>query len=131
MTRQGRVADYMSIGLITVTPDMDIHQAIKLLLKEKISGVPVLDELGELVGILTKKDCLKIAFSASYHQEWGGKVSDFMSHDVDSVDADTDIVEVAERFLESRFHRFPVMRNDRLVGVISRHDMLRSLEDLW
>jgi CBS domain-containing protein len=131
MTQLGSVNDYMSTELVIFTPDMDIHRAIKLLLEKRISGAPVLDDRGELVGMLTKKDCLKIAFSASYHQEWGGKVSDFMSREVDSVPAGTDIVEIAERFLNSRFHRFPVTQDDRLVGIISRHDVLRSLEDLW
>jgi CBS domain-containing protein len=131
MKQLGTVNDYMSSELVTFTPDMDIHRAIRLLLKGRISGAPVLDDQGGLVGILTKKDCLKIAFSASYHQEWGGNVSDFMSRDVQTVEADTDIVEVAERFLKSKFHRYPVMRSERLVGVISRHDVLRSLEDLW
>lgn len=131
MNQLGTVNDYMSDKLVTFTPDMDIHRAISLLLKERISGAPVVDDRTNLVGILTKKDCLKIAFGASYHQEWGGSVSHFMSRDVQTVDADADIVEVAERFLNSRFHRFPVMRNDRLVGVISRHDVLRALEDLW
>ncbi len=131
MTQLGTVHDYMSTELITFTPDMDIHRAIRRLLKERISGAPVLDDRGDLVGMLTKKDCLKIAFSASYHEEWGGSVSDFMSRDVESVRFDADMVEVAERFLNSRYHRFPVMRDDRLVGVISRHDVLRSLDDLW
>lgn len=127
----GSVHDYMSTKLITFTPDMDVHRAIKLLLKERISGAPVLDDRGGLVGMLTKKDCLTIAFSASYHQEWGGNVADFMSRDMESIEAGAYIVEVAERFLNTRLHRFPVMRDDRLVGVISRHDVLRSLEDLW
>ena len=131
MSRPDTVNDYMSTKLVTFAPDMDIHRAIRLLLEKRISGAPVVDAQGELVGVLTKKDCLNIAFSASYHQEWGGNVSDFMSRDVQTVDADTDIVDVAERFLKSKFHRFPVMRNQRLVGIISRHDVLRSLEDLW
>lgn len=131
MSRLGNANDYMSTELVTFTPDTDIHRAISLLLEKRISGAPVVNDRGELVGILTKKDCLKIAFSASYHKEWGGNVSDFMSRDVQTVDADTDIVEVAERFLKSKFHRYPVTRKARLVGIISRHDVLRSLEDLW
>jgi CBS domain-containing protein len=127
----GTAGDYMSVDLITFTPDMDIHRAIKLLLDKRISGAPVLDDGGAVVGILSKKDCLKVAFGASYHMEWGGKVAEFMSPDVQSVAADTDIIEVAELFLASRFRRFPVMRDGALVGVITRHDVLRALEDLW
>jgi CBS domain-containing protein len=131
MSRRSTASDYMSGDPVTFTPEMDIHRAIKALLEHHISGAPVLDGDGGLVGVLTKKDCLKIAFSASYHQEWGGRVAEFMSADVKTVEADTDIVEIAELFLNSRFRRFPVMRNGRVVGVISRHDVLRSLADLW
>ncbi len=121
----------MSTEVIRFTPEMDIHQAINKLLEKRISGAPVVDDRARLVGILTKKDCLKIAFNASYHQERGGRVADFMSHDVRTIAADMNIVEVAELFLSGAFRRFPVMANDRLVGVISRHDVLRALEDLW
>lgn len=131
MSPPDTVSDHMSTKLVTFTPDMDIHRAIKLLLKSRISGAPVVDDRGELVGVLTKKDCLKTAFSASYHKEWGGTVADFMSRDAQTVEADTDMVEVAERFLKSSFHRFPVMRNQRLVGIISRHDVLTALDALW
>lgn len=131
MNQSAIARDYMSSDLVTFTPDMDIHRAIKLLLQNRISGAPVMDNSGKLVGILSKKDCLKVAFSASYHQDWGGRVSDYMSHDVHTIDADTDIVKVAEIFLKSSYRRFPVMSNDRLVGQISRHDVLTALEQLW
>jgi CBS domain-containing protein len=124
-------SDYMSSKLITLTPETDIHRAVKILLKNRISGAPVLDERGRLVGVLSKKDCFKVAFGASYHKEWGGRVSDYMSRDVQTVDAATDIVEVAQIFLKGPYRRFPVMAEDRLVGQISRHDVLRALDDLW
>ncbi len=131
MSRSGLARDYMSTQLVLFTPEMDIHVAIKALLQNRISGAPVVDEDGKLVGVLTKKDCLKIAFSASYHQDWGGCVSELMSAEVETVQAETDIVEIAELFLNSRFHRFPVLQDGRMVGLISRHDVLRALEQLW
>ena len=127
----GTAGDYMTAEPITLTPDMDIHRAIKVLLDKRISGAPVLDSGGALVGVLSKKDCLKVAFSASYHMEWGGKVAEFMSTAVETVSADTDIVEIAELFLASRYRRYPVVRDGRLVGIITRHDVLRALDDLW
>ena len=131
MDQRFTTEQYMSSDLVTFSPAMDLHRAIRLLLKNRISGAPVVDSQGRLVGILTKKDCLKVAFSASYHQEWGGHVAQVMSREVQTVDAQSDVVEVAELFLNSRFRRFPVMKNGRLVGVISRHDVLRALDDLW
>ncbi len=125
------VDNYMSTRLVTFAPDFNLHRAIKMLLARGISGAPVVDAAGRLVGILTKRDCLKLAFSASYHKEWAGKVSEYMTRDVETVEAGTDIVEVAELFLAKPFHRFPVMQNDRLIGVITRHDILQALDKLW
>ncbi|MDH3475325.1 MAG: CBS domain-containing protein [Rhodospirillales bacterium] len=131
MSRSATAADYMSSKLITLAPDMDIHGAMRVLLSNRISGAPVIDAEGNLVGILSKKDCLKVAFDASYHKEWGGRVAEFMSREVQTVEAEMDVVEVAERFLKGPFRRFPVMSGSRLVGQISRHDVLRALDELW
>lgn len=131
MTKTTMVKDFMATDLVTVTPETDIHRAINIFLERQISGAPVIDGNGNLVGILTVKDCLKIAFSASYHQELGGHVSDFMSTDVETIESGIDIVEAAEMFLKGRHRRFPVVTQGRLVGLISRYDILRALEELW
>ena len=131
MSPSPKARDYMSTSLVTFTPDTDIHRAIGTLLGNRISGAPVVDERGRLVGILSSKDCLKVAFSASYYQEPGGTVSDYMSREVKTVDAAADIVEVAEMFVKGPFRRFPVMDNGKLVGVLSRHDILKAIKDLW
>ncbi len=129
--RSAKVKDFMTSDPVTLTPDMDIHRAIKILLEREISGAPVFDEQGGLIGILSIKDCLKVAFSASYHQDRGGRVSEFMSSKVQTIESDTDIVEAAELFLNARYRRFPVVTNGRLDGLISRYDVLRALEALW
>jgi CBS domain-containing protein len=129
--RSARVKDFMTADPVSLAPDMDIHRAMKILLEREISGAPVLDEQGGLVGILSIKDCLRVAFSASYHQEWGGRVSEFMSSEVQTIESDTDIIEAAELFLKVRYRRFPVLTNGRLVGLISRYDVLRALDALW
>jgi len=131
MNESTKVSNYMSKNLITLTPNMDIHRAVNTLLDNRISGAPVLDNRDELVGILTKKDCIKVAFSASYHKERGGSVSEFMSSNVKTVSVDANIVEVAERFLNYPYRSYPAMQDDRLVGIIARHDILRALERLW
>ena len=131
MNGNATARDYMKRRLVTFTSEMGIHQAIKLLLDKRVSGGPVLDEKGDIVGVLSIKDCLKIAFDASYHHEPGGKVEEFMSKDVETINAGTDIVEVADTFLKSRYRRFPVVEDGRLVGQVSRYDVLRALNDLW
>ncbi len=127
MTRT--VADIMATRLITVPSDMNIHEAIRILLDKRISGAPVVDENGALVGMLSKKDCLKIVFSSQYHDDWGGPVSDFMSAPVETLDPDLDLVSVAQAFLDSHFRRFPVVRDGRLVGQVSRYDILKVLAE--
>lgn len=131
MTDMPIIDDYMSTDIISVGPDMDIHKAINLLVDNRISGVPVVDDGGNLVGILSKKDCLKVAFSASYYQDLGGLVSDYMSADVETVDAGIGVIDMAERFLGGTYHRFPVISNGRLTGIISRHDILKAIEEQW
>ena len=117
----------MSTKLISLTPDMDILDASHLFLKHDISGAPVVDENGKLVGILTVRDCFKTTLDACYYSEFGGKVSEFMTTDVDTVSPDTSIPDIAEIFLHSRYRRFPVLEEGRLVGLISRKDVLRGL----
>ena len=125
MTRT--VSDIMATRLVTFTPDMNIHEAIRILLEKRFSGAPVVDADGTLVGMLSKKDCLKITFSTRYHDDWGGPVSDFMSSPVKTLDADLDLVSAAQFFLESHYRRFPVLSEGRLVGQISRYDILKAL----
>ena len=125
------VRDYMTRRLVTLSPGTEILQALNTLVQKDISGAPVVDESGILVGILTERDCMKAALNAAYHSEYGGVVADFMVSDVISVSPDEGIVALAERFLENRYHRYPVIENDRLVGVISRRDVVRALGGAW
>lgn len=121
------VSDIMATELVTFSPDTIIHKAIQVLLDKRLSGAPVVDGPDKLIGMLSKKDCLKVVLSSSYHQDWGGTVREFMSPDVVTLDADTDLVSAAEFFLGSNYRRFPVIRDGRLVGQISRADVLRAL----
>jgi len=124
------VRDFMARHLVTFNADMDVLDAIHELVHHRIAGAPVVDDHGELIGMLSELDCMKVALEASYYSERGGPVSDYMSADVETVDADMSIVDLAERFVDSRYRRFPVMKDQRLVGQISRRDVLRALEDL-
>ncbi len=131
MTGRPKVADYMATKLITLRAEMEINKAMMILLDGRLSGAPVVDAKGQLVGVLSKKDCLKAALNANYHQEWGGSVAAYMSTQVETLDANMELVQAAERFLASHFRRFPVMRNGRLIGQISRADVLRGLVANW
>ena len=131
MTERRRISDYMARDLVTLAPEMEINRAMHILLDRGISGAPVLDAQGWLVGVLSKKDCLRAAIQASYFRDWGGRVADYMSRDVATLDADLDIVEGANAFVASPYRRFPVLRDGRLVGQVSRADVLRAMSELW
>jgi CBS domain-containing protein len=131
MPKDASVKEYMSANVVTFSPTMDIHQAINQLIKKRISGAPVVDQTGNIVGMLSERDCMKIALTASYHGEAAGKVSEYMEPVPKTIEADASIVEVASMFLTEGLRRYPVMQDNRLVGQISRHDVLKALEKLW
>ena len=131
MTSRPTIADYMARDVATLPPGMEINHAVAVLLEKGYSGAPVVDGSGKLLGVLSMKDCLRAALNASYFQEWGGTVADYMSTTVETLDAELDIVEAAERFLDSQYRRFPVMSEGRLVGQISRADLLKALAEQW
>lgn len=124
------VKDYMARTLVTFKPDTDVLDAVHVLVTKRIAGAPVVDDEGNLLGMLSELDCMKVALDAGYHGNWGGPVSDFMSDGVKTVDAEMSIVDLAQVFVTSGFRRFPVMQDTRLVGQISRRDVLRALEYL-
>jgi CBS domain-containing protein len=125
------VKDYMTRRLTTVTPDMEIMQAVHTLIDKNITGAPVVDEDGRLIGILTQKDCMKVVLNAAYHSEIGGLVGDFMSTNITSLAPDMSLIEAAQKFLDQNYHRYPVLDDGALVGLLSRRDILRAMEDAW
>lgn len=125
------VRGYMTRRVITLSPGTEILKALLVLAENDIAGAPVLDAYGTLVGILTEKDCIKSALEATYHSEFGGLVEDFMSRDVVSVGPDDGLVKVAQRFLQLPYHRYPVLEDGVLVGIISRRDVIRALAGAW
>lgn len=124
------VKDYMSGKLVTFHPDTDVLDAIHELVEHGIAGAPVTDNRGNLVGMLSELDCMKIALHAGYHGHWGGPVSDYMTREIETVDADMSIIDLAQLFLETTYRRYPVLKDHRLVGQISRRDVLRALEHI-
>ena len=121
------VADYMSKRLVTLTQDTDVIDAIKKLLDHKITCAPVVDSKGQLVGMFSEKDGIKVFLESIYNQGMSGKVGDFMTTDAISVDATSSIVDLAEKFETSSVRSFPVFEDGEFVGVISRVDVLRAL----
>lgn len=123
--------DFMTTKVVTLSPEMDSLDAMRLLAQHRISGAPVVDAQGNVVGMLTERDCLRTVVVASYHGECCcGSVSGFMSGDVKSVDADTSLLDIADLFVKSKFRSYPVLKHGRLLGMISRQDVIRAILDL-
>lgn len=120
----------MAANLTTFSPDMDIMQAVDTLVQKRISGAPVVDEHGNLVGMLSERDCVRVTLHASYYGEAAGTVSDYMVKDVESIDGEMSIPELAQLFVDKPFRRYPVVEDARLVGQISIRDVLRAMEKL-
>jgi CBS domain-containing protein len=106
---------------------MEVEQAIVFLLKHRISGVPVVDDEGNLVGILAERDCLQAFLQDEYCRCPTALVKDLMSSDVVTVNVDTHVLKAAELFLDNKFHSLPVVDEDRLVGQITRRDIIRAI----
>ncbi len=126
---QPNVKTYMTTRLITLRKDMDVYFAIGLLLKNNISGAPVIDHNNNLCGILSEKDCLRIFANGSFYDMPGGSVSQFMTNVVLTVEPNSDLFSVADKFLKHNFRRMPVVQGKKLVGQISRRDVLRAIQD--
>lgn len=126
-----RARDVMAKELVVLSPDLDVHRAMQVLLDSHVSGAPVVDERGNLVGILTQRDCLTVAFHAGYHREPAGNVADYMITELETIPADMALIDVIETFVRSRYRRFPVLDGNQLVGQISRRDILRAVVELW
>ncbi len=123
------VRDCMAINPITVTPETEITQVVRILIEQDISGVIVVDDEDVVAGVVTERDCIAAATSADYYGEWGGPVGKYMSAPVECVSPDDNLVDVADRMAKSSFRRFPVVEEGRLVGLLSRRDVMRALSN--
>lgn len=124
------VRDFMAKNLIVFKPSDDIYSAIDEMVKSEISGAPVVDDNGKLIGILSQKDCLRILANGVFHNAPAGPVSEYMTEAVMSIGPDMDIFTVADLFLNNVYRRIPVVENDMVVGQVSRRDILRSIQHM-
>ena len=121
-----KVADYMTRRLVTVAPHTSVVAAMGLMLENKISGMPVVTDRGELVGMLSEVDAMRVVVQGSYYDESTGVVADFMHAPVETVSPELDIYTLAEMFVSNHRRRYPVVTAaGALVGQISRRDVLR------
>jgi len=121
------IAGYMTKNIMTVKQDADVLATIKQLLSHKLTCAPVLDQSGKIVGMFSEKDSMKVVLDSAYNLGMSGKVSEFMNKNVISVDAGSSIVDLADKFKDSSVRSFPVFEENKLVGIVSRTDVLKAL----
>jgi len=121
------VADHMSKGLVTLSKETNVIDAIQKLLNHRITCAPVVDSNGHLLGMFSEKDGMRVFLDSVYNQGMSGKVGDYMTTTPISIDAEASIVDIAEKFHSSAIRNFPVISDGGLVGILSRTDLLRAL----
>ncbi len=127
------VDEYMTKQLITFNPETPIKDVVSSLLDNRITGAPVLDQKGKIVGVIDDKDCLRIAFEGLYHNlPVSTKITqDYMSDTHKTIPSGTDVMEAANIFLTTPFKRLLVVdKTGSLIGQISRRDALRAVQEM-
>ena len=122
-----RIDSVMQKDVLRLTPDMPIRDAVAALVKAR-SPARARSSMtpGRSIGVMTQKDCFRSALNASYYRQWRGSVKDYMTTNVETLDASTDFVTAAEAFLNQPYRAYPVLRDGELVGVLTRTDLLAA-----
>lgn len=126
-----KVRDHMDTEVHCVAPGTPILDAVDFLLEHHVTGAPVVDPQGRLVGMLSERDCLKLLAKGADEDLRNRTVSEFMISEVVSVPPDMDMYWVAGIFLGSTVRRLPVVENGKLVGAITRFDILRVIQKAY
>ena len=126
-----KISDLM-IEPVKVTPDMDIYAAAHEILVNQVSGVTVVDENDQLVGVLSELDCLRAIVTAVYNggDPGGALVGDMMTTNVDSNSPDEDVITVAKSMLETKHRRRPVLENGELKGQLTCRQILKAVTEM-
>ncbi len=123
----------MNTSVVTIDPHEDICEAMRMMALNNITGLPVIDDEGTLLGIITEKDVLVLLHNnledASLDHTIG-TVGEFMTRKVVCFAPEDDLRDIAESLSTSDFRRVPILDHGKLVGIISRRDVIRHLHEL-
>lgn len=125
--------DFMTSRVVTLRAELSAFEAAEILLQHAISGAPVVDEEGRLLGLLSEYDCLRAVAAAEYEMDahdLSKTVAELMTRQCHTVSPDLELFGLAHQFVSLRVRRFPVVENGRLLGLVSRRDALRAALDL-
>ena len=128
------IASVMKIDVVTVEKGTAVIEAVGKLVKHNFTGLPVVDRENRVVGILSEKDVLALAVSMDENPEVAGhkdlKVEDFMTKDVVCVEANDSFAALCNCLMKNQFRRVPVVANGKLVGIVSRKDIITEIMNL-
>jgi len=130
MSKIPLVQDFMTKDVITLSPEMDIYDAILKLMKHDVSGAPVVEE-DLLLGMLSEKDCMGLFAAAAYSNLPRGTVAEYMIMHPETVGPTADLFMVAGIFMHRPYRRLPVVEGEKLIGIVSRPDVLRASLEFW
>ncbi len=121
--------DIMARSEATLSPEMDIFAAMKLLLQKKLTGAPVVDETGKLIGMLTERDCLNVLVGGALEARPGGTVDMYMSTPAQSIQPTASLYDIVHVFVTRPYRKLPVVDDQgRVVGQVSRRDTLLAFD---
>lgn len=120
-----KAKDIMTKTVISTQPDMPIYDAVRILVDRKITGLPVVDGELNLLGVLSEKDVLKMLSDTADSAEQ--TVCDFMSKEVISFDANSNLIDLCDCLNENNFRRVPITENGKLIGIASRGDVIHAI----
>ncbi|WPC73266.1 CBS domain-containing protein [Vibrio porteresiae] len=123
-----QVKDYMTYQPVTFTPDMPLTAALTKLLKANRPGGPVIDNQEHVIGFISEQDLLDKLMKASYYCQDSHVVGDCMHREVLTVSPDMSIIELADLMQVGKPKVYPVVDNQKLVGLISRTEVLKAVE---
>lgn len=118
--------DIMVTKLITLDPEMDAFEAIDVLLQNRISGAPVVDAAGNYLGVFSERCCISLLLSSAYDGAPTSTIRPFIDADAPTISPETDLLTIAQTFLSTTTRRLPVLEGGRLVGQVSRRDLLKA-----
>ncbi len=124
MVLKRKARDIMTRTVITAKPDTLVTDVMSLLLRWHISGLPIVDGDGKLLGIVTEADVVNFAISGDTASTTAGEI---MTKQVETYTQDTLVVEIVNRFAAKRIRRVPVVEEGKVVGIVSRRDIIREL----
>lgn len=122
-----KASKIMTTDVVTVSPDTTVLDAIRLLVDKKISGLPVVDDSGTLVGIISEKDLLRLLYEV---QAKNTPVSKFMTTNVVVFDENDELYDICECLIKNHFRRVPITSEGKLIGIISRPDIIEFILSL-